>query len=356
MRSALHASAAVVVTLLLMVASPTAATLEPADSDAVDSIVRRLGREPAIGELRMPFASPDLVDPRNVFPDVTRYPATELAALLRYSRSCDDNELIDAGDPALAKARTWHRFSCGTLAALPPGFFEAEPRFHPGGSSFVALAARSKREPFDRSWLQDQLRHLHVLESDLIRQFGLAADDERLRLSQLSPGTLRRLVDRESPVIDAEWVFLLASAHSPIHPGAYRVYPRDRYDTLLAAGQGPYRRELVWTGIGTSLLLLGAVTFQALRKLRFRRLLMHERARVLRTLAHEVRTPTASLKLALEEVRSEYDLLPPPHRRVSSVPATRSTGSNARSLKAVAISGHSGRIRRRPTGACRSSR
>ena len=150
-----------------------------------------------------------------------------------------------------------------------------------------------------------------MLESDVLLEVGLALDSERQALHQLAPSLLRQLVNREPFVIGDDRVFLLAGVRNPIDPGVYHVYPKDRYDAIVRTQGEQSRREWVWLGLAaTSAVFLGIALVQAFRRIRLRRLLMHERARVLRTLAHEVRTPAASLKLVLEELRGEYDDLP----------------------------------------------
>ena len=279
--------------------------------EILDALQRALAdRKPAL-VVRMPFEFPELVDPRSVLPDISDYPPAELAALYHYSRNCVDEQSVEVGDPKLIKAEVWHRFLCDAEVALPPRFFDEEPWFHPGGSSFVALAASSGRARFGPEWLRGRVLRLHVLESDLLLEAGLGLDDERRMLHGLTTRSLRELVDREPLVIDARHVFLLATVHRETDPGVYRVYSRDRFEAARQAAVNQSSRWLVWIALTCGCVLLGVVLLQTVRRARFRRLLMHERARVLRTLAHEVRTPTASLKLVLEELRNDYDDLPP---------------------------------------------
>ena len=280
-------------------------------AEIMEAALRVLAAGEPSAVVRMPFDTPELVDPRSVLPDISDDPPAELAALYRYSRSCSDDRLSEMRDPKLAKAWVWHRFACDAGIELPPRFFDEEPWFHPGGSSFVALAGASGRDGFGPGWLRNRAPRMHVLESDLLLEAGVELDEQRRLLHGLAPRSLRALVDREPLVVDIRHVFLLDTVHRETDPGAYLAYTRSSFEDALQAAEDRSPSGLVWTALAAGGVLLGVVFVQAFRRVRFRRQLMHERARVLRTLAHEVRTPTASLKLVLEELRNDYDELPP---------------------------------------------
>ncbi len=268
-----------------------------------------------------------LLDPAEALPTWHRHPYEEARALARYARSCRHEDAPAGVSEPLAKALAWHRAACGEGAPLDDAFFAAPPFVHPSGRSFVALAAAA-RGP---AWTAEHAWSLHAVE---IGRLGPAVEGELRLFASLSRASLRALARGDGVVLDAERMFVRAPRRGEMEEGGvFSVFPRAAWEEhargapvgLVARRPGtacaaPATPDLCWAtpppspwraaGAASALTLAAALLGLAAARRRASRRAAADRALVLRTLTHELRTPATSLALGLEPLRRAYDDLP----------------------------------------------
>jgi signal transduction histidine kinase len=290
-----------------------------------------------------------LLDPAEALPTWHRHAYDQAQALARYARACREEDSPATVGESLAKALAWQRAACQKGPALDDAFFAAPPFMHPSGRSFVALAA-SSRGP---AWERDHARGLHALE------LGSAAEGDLRLPGSLSRGSLRALTRGDALVLDAQRLFVRAPQRGMIgEGGAFLTFPRVAWEehvrgasvTLSARSPGalcaaPATPDLCWTvpppsswraaaAASASTLAAALLGFAAIRRMARRRAAA-DRALVLRTLTHELRTPATSLALAIEPLRRAYDELPPAVQE----PVLRVCDDVERIQRVIAVSG-----------------
>ncbi|MCM2276630.1 MAG: HAMP domain-containing histidine kinase [Oligoflexia bacterium] len=239
-------------------------------------------------EIRGGREARELWDPAFALPRLQDFPHEEIRALYSYAKNCLPSAWLSPKKrfAPLEKAWIWHRHRCGALKSLPADFFENAPFMHPSGASYVRLADLSARFPS----LQ------HVLE------------DATLSISRLSAGELRAILEGQRLVLGGKHAWIVHEN------GEVRAYPRASWDRFAARESLSPSGWRIWglagLSFGAFVTALAAVLIVSLRRIRQRKQEDERRLFVLQMLTHELRTPAASLRLSLEELRREFDHLP----------------------------------------------
>lgn len=331
--------------LLLLAAlqlSVRALALDPAPPEAIRSLKEAFQREhpPAfrfdLAEVPQARRAAELVRPDTALPQTHRFPYDAIRALHAYAASCAPGDRAGAAAPALRKALEWQRFLCGE-SSLSRDFFERAPFMHPSGKSFALLALSSGKEEFTApGWLARHLDRFHVAELLHPRVKNLASAEQTM-LAGMSRAQLEALVDG-APLAWSDRYVLFADRDGPFDTASkYFVYPRLAWETLLQRSRFAVtearpdsfclQREgnACWTygkhvgetrgylalAIASSALALVFCVVLFVAKLVDRRRQAKARLFVLQTLTHELRTPAAALTLGLENLRRDFDALPP---------------------------------------------
>ena len=319
-----------------------------ASTDAVAEAKSRFvaGRAPArVVDVAGAFAMRGrgaLLNPASSLPSSHRHDLGQLKALYDYARSCDG--FAPAVGRDLAKAAMWHGYRCRARPSLPPDFFTQAPYMHPSGRSYVALAVRSRSLEFaDAAWIEEHVRFAHVVEIAGLVPAGVALDPEIAIVAGLEQASLRALSDGDDTVLTTQHILFVERpaarlAEGPRPPPRYLAYSLDQWAPfassaalsvgpkvrgqrcLLSEGQVCWRLDPGYLRrAGLAYGLLAAFSFLALAatagfllvsRVRAQRRERDDRAFILRTLTHELRTPAAALNLALEPLRNEFDELP----------------------------------------------
>jgi hypothetical protein len=293
------------------------------------------------GDFAGDAAQRELHDPATVLPMSHLYEPEAIRAVYRYTRDCATATRPDPArlPPALAKALTWADSRCESGAALPDGFFGTPPFMHPSGASYVRLAFASGAGAFrGDAWLAQHARFAHVLE---LRRWPsldrlLPGATTRHYLSRLPPAALAGLVAGDQDVLAGADVIFYARRGGENAGGAYEVHDAAAWrkattglpwsleartpSTPCEYGTSPRfcwaRKAAVQTTTSTVMGVVAAlsvvslvVTLIVIAVTRFR-VIARERADrlfIVRTLAHELRTPATALGLAIEELRPSFN-------------------------------------------------
>lgn len=246
----------------------------------------------------------ELVRPESALPNSHQYPYAQITALFRYEKSCHSVEVRAVRDPTLAKALRWHQFRCGERD-LPVNFFERAPFLHPGGSSYVVLALDLERQMFKGDWAKRHARYAHVLEMSHPALLPYATSQQAW-LAQHGYQALSGIT-REQAVVEARPLVLLrVEDKSRLELRVvYRAFPLAEWTAYLEPTD--YRWMLWILSSGLGLVVIGLLIQKGLAVRRDR----EARLFVLQMLAHELRTPAATLKFSVEAFRRHFDALPP---------------------------------------------
>jgi signal transduction histidine kinase len=289
-----------------------------------------------------------LLDPWEALPTWHRHPYEAAALLARYARSCRAEDMPpDDAAASLHKALLWQRVACGQSPEPDESFFDTPPFMHPSGRSYARLAATRPGHAAD-----SHARALHVTE---LTTLGVV-DPELDPLPRLPRAALRAIVRGDEAILDDHWLLARDVGASP-GGDRLRVFPRESWDAYLR-GQGftlvprggpaicsaPATPALCWAkvvspfpsrayGVALGLLVLASVAL-VVDRVRAGRLARLDRALVLRTLTHELRTPATALALSLEPLRSAYDTLPTPLQE----PLLRASSDVERIKRVLAVS------------------
>lgn len=237
-----------------------------------------------------------LIAPDTLSPAWGNYSVRQLQALYRYEQECA------AADPLPLDWQPFMRALCGQQAAPSAAWFAAHPVYPLGGSSAALWQARHPDTP---------LGELHVRE----RRDALAL------LGQLGDDNLDALLRGERLLLEGDVLWLL-------HDQQWQRYAPTQWQTLAqrqgivvaVQGTGPCEDVVSglcintrapagwqWLAVTTTLacaLLLAWALWQRWR-------LQRERRVALQMLAHELRTPIGFLAGVAEELRADFDSLPP---------------------------------------------
>ncbi|HEH9398264.1 TPA: DUF3404 domain-containing protein [Aeromonas sobria] len=238
-----------------------------------------------------------LIAPDSLHPGWQRYPLRQLQAIYRYQQECGaDNALPAEWLPLL-------RALCGQASAPPASWFAAHPIYPLGGSSAARWLARYPTVELD------DLRHVRERHD----QLGL--------LGELDDDNLDALLRGERWLLQSGQLWLLADGQWRRY-GAGQWQPlAERLGVVLDSRVDGSCQERVgwlcinerpalhwqWLALASSLgfiLLLGWASWQ-------RWCLLRERRVALQMLTHELRTPIMAISGISEELRHDFDRLPP---------------------------------------------
>jgi hypothetical protein len=285
------------------------------------------------------------LDPKYLLSQNQTYRFDSLAALYRYSASCDPKWIVaekPEKNEALKKAWLWLRYRCGRLTDLPQDFFETGPFIFPLGSSYAYL--RASQPSTDADWIQRHLQYMNV--SELKSLPHLTLDPQYAVLASLDPEVLRSMAVNEEWILSQNYVFhrnvnrasLNESVSSSPHASGYSAFSRGDWDRLLSGS--PFSTEpirsnqlcllkdggICWQDnsaavfrsvrLPTLILLFSAISlgivcvWLAISKFKMQRIEEERKRFALQTLTHELRTPLTSLLLSSEEMLDGFDSLP----------------------------------------------
>jgi signal transduction histidine kinase len=271
--------------------------------------------------------SPELVDPKLTLPQTSHYPYSEIQPLQQYTDNCGKIPNLTFHSPALQKAFIWAKFHCGVITTLPSNFFTSKPFMHPSGKSYALLAHQTP----SLKTIEDVNRSFHL--SELLNQAKFQSPT-----LDLSPWQLQLLINGEDQVINEDFVFLLSSSGLINQNKLYVLYPTKNWmhylsrqkltvifgartqACLLMEGNACWienpNYKILNIRLITGLLLIvfviwaGVLASMLIRRARWQKRLAAERLFTLQMLTHELRTPTAALRLSIEAFRKNYDELP----------------------------------------------
>ncbi len=230
-----------------------------------------------------------LIAPDSLHPAWQRYPLRQLQAIYRYQQECGtENELPAEWLPLL-------RALCGQGAVPSARWFAAHPIYPLGGSSATRWLAGHPAAELDDL--------LHVRERR--DRLGL--------LGELDDDNLDALLRGERWLLQAGQLWLLADGQWQPQAERLGVMLDSRVDGPCEERVGAIcfntRPTLGWQWLALAstlgfILLLGWASWQRWRLLRERRV-------ALQMLTHELRTPIMALSGISEELRHDFDRLPP---------------------------------------------
>ncbi len=268
-------------------------------------------------------------------PQTFSYSVADLRALVAFTETCDLQHKFDSEDARMKKAVLFTEIVCGHTST-PAEFFSHSPYIHPFGRSFVSRAYQSGLQAFDMSWLKANQRFLHVLE---YRQFFPIAKEPLFGPSTFLSSSQTRAWVAGSPLIVVDrnlWVlkvsgaahlnanavyevFELKNVNQKLETKGIRIVENSRDQECLISGEAFcvlsdtfYARgrilalRILWVStviMSIGFLILFILWTQSRKKGR------KEKAMVLQTLAHELRTPATSIGLSLESLRNDFERL-----------------------------------------------
>jgi signal transduction histidine kinase len=277
----------------------------------------------------------ELLQASTYLPQTFKYSSSDLRALVSFIDTCDPLQKFSSDDPRMKKAVLFTEIICG-LATTPSEFFSQPPYIHPFGRSFVARAHQTRLQTFDDSWLNTHLRFLHVLE---YRQFFPDNQGSLFAPSIFLNPTQNRAWVANAPLIVVKenlWVLKISGAGHLSSNSRYDVFELNDVNQMLETkgirivennldqdclikGEAFcvladvfYARgrilalRILW--ISTVIISIGFVVLFLLWT-QSRAKIRKERAMVLQTLAHELRTPATSISLSLEQLRNDFERL-----------------------------------------------
>ena len=277
----------------------------------------------------------ELLQSSAYLPQTFSYPTSDLRALVSFIDSCDLQKRFSSDDPRMKKAILFTEIICGHIST-PPEFFSRPPYMHPFGRSFVARAHQTSLQAFDEPWLKTHRSFLHVLE---FRQFYPDDPEPLFGASTFLNHTQNRAWVDNSPLIVVKgnlWVFKISGEGHLSANNGYEIFElkdiNQRLETrgirivekmpnqdCLISGEAFcvladvfYARgrilalRILW--VSTIIISIGFVVLFSLWS-QSRTKVRNERAMVLQTLAHELRTPATSIGLSLEQLRNDFERL-----------------------------------------------
>jgi signal transduction histidine kinase len=261
-----------------------------------------------------------------VYPQLFSYDQDQLRSLKEYAGTCEKMHIPKILPPKLRKAWVYHQYDCGSAKELPPHFLSEPPLMHPTGASFAWLLRRHLSE-----FGPTAFRFLHILELRELAALGVAMPEAQVILAGIDQAQLRSLsagarllvgkdtvgwVDTESEA--GRNLLLFSAAEFRAALAARHLVMEDKPLSCTSQAYGVCLRKtdptLEYMGLGLSatglmfLLVWGLVQVRQrlIERLRF----AQERQFLLQALTHELRTPAASLRLAVESLRTRIDELP----------------------------------------------
>ena len=289
-------------------------------------------------ERLQPRLEKELSDPKFTLPQSRAYPFREWQLYKNITADC---ALVPAQRPSnqsealrsrpLLKAIQWHQFKCGQKQALPRDFFTTAPFMNPDGQSYVKLALESNSKPFhDPAWILKNKDRLHLLE--LLNNSELSPLPLHLTAWQLF-----HLLKGEALTLTSEEAIFLSAGSEASGSRVFAIYDLKKWQhflenkpwvTVVPSSQACALKESNACWIenpklkNLSLRVLASILFFGftligflliglfLQRARAQKKETGERLFVLQMLTHELRTPTTSIRLSIEALRSDYDQLP----------------------------------------------
>lgn len=275
----------------------------------------------------------DLLEPRNVLPQWHKHDRALSVKVYHATKSCPPAPIGSIDDVDLAKAWSWHEWTCSRTAPTPDDLVDHAPLVHPSGRTYAALAI--ERAAGDTSaYARAHVRSLHVLELAALAPEVLDRGDRALASIPVSGWQALARGDRivltpQSLVVAEHGQLGLARLRfharsrweARARESAIAIAPRSNGDACLR----PASADLCWrsltpverhrtgllaaTSASAGLAVLASLAL-ALAYIAERRRMHADRIHVLRTLTHELRTPATSLRLDIEPLRAAYDQLP----------------------------------------------
>jgi signal transduction histidine kinase len=267
---------------------------------------------------------PDLEELTKVekfLPHYDEYDFDEVEALYSFSKNCDSTGKVKKS-ALLKKAWLWQEFLCGK-AELPGIFFKSAPFIHPSGQSYAWMARQRglKVPPGFQTWAEN-----------------IYAGEER-DIFQNSDWPNLIHIDTQVPLIFLQ-KYVLVKVERERSNYVYKAYPvadalrfqadkpylfvfnseRDANQNCLETAQTgcwayrtgyvPWKNRVILRSLYVVTALLGASIlafwFFGWRK---EQQYFRDKNFIVRTLAHELRTPIAGLSLEMESLRKSFDRL-----------------------------------------------
>ncbi len=303
---------------LLLVAASTAASLRAlrrealhardascgtgAHGDAASEACARAFRAKSAAvtdaDIAMRYAgSAELLDPATALPAWHRGERAQAARVHAALTVCArGHDAPPVSDPVLQKALTWHALTCAETQLSPEArkLLAAPPWMHPSGRSYAALAHEQFRDVRGGA--------VHVTELPASDPLGALSVDAWVSLRQGASWV----------ATDAAWIAAERDARGLV---ALHFHDRAAWDAFLAerGAASVWARHAhalaTWRWLAWGLSALAAMAV-AVTYVRDKRRMEGDRLHVLRTLTHELRTPTTSLRLGLDELTRDWDALP----------------------------------------------
>jgi len=261
----------------------------------------------------------DLTHPESLVPDLSELSKSDLN-LIRESRTCEKIRPNLAKNSRVKKTLQFEKSKCDPNNPLPANFWEYPPYMSLNGESFAYLSGPEGTSHLNR------LHLLEILNSNRIAMGGLGLS--ALELKQLQSGSDvvlgNRYVIKPNPrsVQDSDFIaFLREPFEDELKSTDHVIGPQLEQDGCAAVSfescfEPKTRFSMFHFVMGSIFVFFGTALvlwqiYQGQAKIREqKRLQEEERFFYLRILAHELRTPIASLSLWLELLEKQAESLP----------------------------------------------
>lgn len=264
-------------------------------------------------------ASKELVAAENTLPSFLMYDDAEIHRLQKFILTCQKNRNFTYSGP-LKKAWQWANYLCEKKT--PPAIFFAKPPFvHPSGKSYAGLATKQFEISFE------QTSHLLTVLEYLEIKYNV----------HLLPIQLNYLLEFNDIVMTEDLVFV--AQNNERQEIVYHLYNLENWQTFIKKQSyhfvsAPHlavncikklnsgcwiekeslseRKNtfLIYSIIFLVFISLLTISVITLRNRHLRLKELDQKKFTLQMLTHELRTPTTSLSLLAEALRSDFDQLP----------------------------------------------
>jgi len=269
--------------------------------------------------------SSELSDLGFSLPHYHLYPGDEIRALNNATITCH----MDWKRPfskELIKAWQWAKHTC-KQGNLPADFFSTKPFLHPSGQSYVFLNETSPA-PVALSSPEQRRSLMSLVES-------LQEGDELQKYLAVNLLPLEKILAENPLVTSEDWVFVRDPRDDTSKK--YLAFPRAGWDGFFAKqpfnfesspsgfcveqysegcwvkNQRIDEQQARWVRLLIVFLIAivgGVILWSYRRHARLKKTEEEQRRFALQMLTHELRTPVTSLLLLVENMRSQFDLLP----------------------------------------------
>jgi signal transduction histidine kinase len=247
-----------------------------------------------------------LVDPAYTLPHYFNF-SSEITKFVETEASCESIETIRFTELP-EKFSVWLKFKCQRIKELPDDFITTFPFMHPSGVSFAKLV-NSKKTDFthiletgmgspDLFWALFKGVNI-IVESDKVwfrEETNTERDSADASYSIYSKGVFDKYLNNLGlEVVSSDEVV------TETFPAFYFAISKNKQNL------NSLRRYLMATSLAT---LFGLLVVWLIQLLRLRLSEQSRRTFSFQLLAHELRTPVATLKLEVDELLRRYDDLP----------------------------------------------